>query len=103
MDPETYAEVASYPPGNITARRTRAAWDALALRPRVLPGSPSPDLGVTVLGQRLGVPFMLAPAGFHPRAHPDGGLASARAASAEVSLQRVATNTRHTTPTRPTL
>src|SRR5258708_5370716 len=81
MDPETYAEVASYPPGNITARRTRAAWDALALRPRVLPGRASPDLGVTVLGQRLGVPFMLAPAGFHTRAHPDGELASARAAA----------------------
>ncbi len=95
MDPETYAEVASYPPGNITARRTRAAWDALALRPRVLPGRASPDLGVTVLGQHLGVPFMLAPAGFHTRAHPDGELASARAAADAGSLLVVAANPGH--------
>jgi 4-hydroxymandelate oxidase len=95
MDPAEYAEVESYPDGNLTARRTRAAWDALALRPRVLPGARSPDLAVSVLGQRLAVPFMLAPAGYHTRAHPDGELASARAASDAGSVLVVSANPGH--------
>jgi len=92
MDPADFVEVASAPPGNLTARRTRAAWDALALRPRVFPGAPSPDLAVTVLGRRLEVPFMLAPAGFHTRAHPDGEVASSRAAASAGSLLVVSAN-----------
>jgi len=95
MEPVEYAEVESFPEGNLTARRTRAAWDALALRPRVLPGARTPDLSVTVLGERIAVPFMLAPAGFHTRAHPDGELASARAATDAGSLLVVSANPGH--------
>jgi 4-hydroxymandelate oxidase len=95
MDPVEYAEVAAFPRGNLTARRTRAAWDALALRPRVLPGAASPDLSVSVLGRRLEVPFMLAPAGYHTRAHPDGELASARAAAELGSALVVSANPGH--------
>ena len=95
MDPIDFVEVASAPPGNLTARRTRAAWDALALRPRVLPGAATPDLSVSVLGRRLDVPFMLAPAGYHTRAHRDGELASARAAAKAGSLLVVSANPGH--------
>ena len=95
MDPLEFHEVSSAPPGNFGARRTRAAWDALALRPSVLPGAASPDLSVSVLGARLEVPFMLAPAGFHTRAHPDGELASARAAAAAGTLLVVSANPGH--------
>jgi 4-hydroxymandelate oxidase len=95
MAPADFVEVAGAPPGNLTARRTRAAWDALALRPRVFPGAASPDLAVTVLGRRLEVPFMLAPAGYHTRAHPDGELASARAATAAGSLLVISANPGH--------
>ena len=38
------------------------------------------DRSISVLGQRIEFPVMLAPAGQHGRAHPDGELASARAA-----------------------
>ncbi len=95
MPAEEYAEVESFPQGNLTARRTRAAWDALALRPRVLPEAKSPDLTVSVLGARLEVPFMLAPAGFHTRAHADGELASARATAEAGSLLVVSANPGH--------
>lgn len=65
----------------ITLRRTRSAYDSIALRPRVLRGFREADLSTTVLGQRLPVPFMLAPCGGHTRAHPEGELATARAAA----------------------
>ena len=37
------------------------------------------DLGVTVVGQRLEIPILLAPSAFHKLVHPDGELASAGA------------------------
>src|SRR5262245_33286871 len=95
IEPAEFEVLASFVPGNETLRRTPLAFDALALRTRVLPGSSGPDLSVTVLGQRLDVPFMLAPAGFHTRAHPDGELASARAAARAGTVLAVATNSGH--------
>src|SRR6266850_1731017 len=95
MDPAEYAEVESYPQGNLTARRTRAAWDALALRPRVMPAASSPDLSVVAVSLKKDLPFMLAPAGFHTRAHPDGELASARASAEAGSLLVVSANPGH--------
>jgi len=65
----------------ITLRRTRSAYDHIALRPRVLTGTAGVDLTTTVLGHTLSVPFMTSPAGGHTRAHPDGELATARAAA----------------------
>ena len=61
----------------------------------MLPGASSPDLSVSVLGRKLGVPFMLAPAGYHTRAHPDGELASARASAEAGSLLVVSANPGH--------
>lgn len=66
----------------ITLHRTRQVFDSITLRPRVLAGVSSVDPSTTVLGRRIGVPIMLAPAGFHGRAHPDAELASVRAAGA---------------------
>ena len=66
----------------ITLRRNRAAFDSIMLRPRVLVDINQRDLSTTVLGQRIEFPIMLDPAGHHGRAHPDGELASARAAGA---------------------
>jgi 4-hydroxymandelate oxidase len=95
MSAADYELVASHSPGNITMERTRAAWDSLAFRPRVLPGAAGADVGVDVLGRRLEVPFMLAPVGYLTRAHPDGELAAARAASAAGTVMSVAANPGH--------
>jgi 4-hydroxymandelate oxidase len=95
IDPGEFEILASSVPGNETLRRTPLAYDALALRTRVLTGVTSVDSSVTVLGQRLDVPFMLAPAGFHTRVHPDGELASARAATRAGTLLVLATNSGH--------
>ena len=78
---EEWDYVAGGATDEITLRRTRAAYDSIALRPRVLAGIGRADLSTSVLGMRLPVPFMLSPCGGHKRAHPDGELASARAAA----------------------
>ncbi|PZC48691.1 MAG: 4-hydroxymandelate oxidase [Chloroflexi bacterium] len=70
----------------VTLRRTRLAYKAVALRPRVLVGIESVDLSTTVLGTPVALPVMLAPCGNHSMAHPEGELASARAAGSMGAL-----------------
>ena len=65
----------------ITLRRTRQVFDTIVLRPRVLVDISELDASTTVLGNRLDVPVMIAPSGFHGRVHPDGELATVRAAA----------------------
>jgi 4-hydroxymandelate oxidase len=66
----------------ITLRRTRAVFDAIMLRPRMMVDISQRDLRTTVLGHAIRFPIMLDPAGNHAAAHPEGELASARAAGA---------------------
>ena len=66
----------------ITLRRTRAVFDSIMLRPRMLVDISRTDLSTTVLGQRIELPVMLDPTGGHGRAHPQGELTTARAAGA---------------------
>ena len=80
----------------ITLRRTRSAYDHIALRPRVLTGTASVDMSTTVLGQRIEVPFMTSPAGGHGKAHPDGELATARAAAKFGTIMSMSANGTHT-------
>ena len=63
----------------ITTRRNRAAFDAIALRPRYLVDIWERDLSTTVLGRKISFPVMPASPGQHRAAHPDGELATARA------------------------
>ena len=66
-----------------TLRANVASFGTYLLVPRMLvPGSSRPDLGVTLpLGRRLASPVLVAPSAMHRLAHPDGELASARAAA----------------------
>ena len=66
----------------ITLRRTRAVFDSIMMRPRMMVDISNRDLSTTVLGQEISLPIMLDPAGNHSAAHPDAELASARAAGA---------------------
>jgi 4-hydroxymandelate oxidase len=66
----------------ITLRRTRAVFDAIMLRPRMLVDISQRDLSTTVLGQRIEFPIMVDPAGAHGRAHSDAELATVKAAGA---------------------
>jgi 4-hydroxymandelate oxidase len=66
----------------ITARENRAAFERLALLPRVMVDVAARDLSVALLGVRHAAPLLVAPMAMQRLAHPDGELATARAAAA---------------------
>lgn len=72
-------------------RRNRLGFHELALRPFRLVDVRARTLGTTVLGHSVGFPVMLAPAGIHRLVHPDGELATARAAAAMDTIMCLAT------------
>ncbi|MGE3536018.1 MAG: alpha-hydroxy acid oxidase [Candidatus Tectimicrobiota bacterium] len=82
LQPTEYDFIAGGATDEITLRRTRAAFDAIMLRPRMLVDIGQIDMSTTVLGQRIPFPVLVDPAGGHGRAHPEAELATARAAGA---------------------
>jgi isopentenyl diphosphate isomerase/L-lactate dehydrogenase-like FMN-dependent dehydrogenase len=64
-----------------TMRANREAFDAWRIVPRMLRDVSERDLRRTVLGMELPAPVLLAPIGVQTVAHPEGELASARAAA----------------------
>jgi (S)-3,5-dihydroxyphenylglycine transaminase len=63
-----------------TLAGNREAFDRIWLRPRALAGPGTPDPAVRILGQRWPAPFGVAPLAYHTLVHPDGELATVRAA-----------------------
>ena len=63
-----------------TLRASRSAWNDVALRYRVLRNVSQRSLATTVLGEALAFPLLVAPMAFQRMAHPDGELATVRAA-----------------------
>ena len=64
----------------ITVRRNREAFERLAFRPRALVDVSNRDLTVTVLGDRLASPVLVAPTGMAGLCWPRGEVEAARAA-----------------------
>ncbi|MHA7137783.1 lactate 2-monooxygenase [Rossellomorea arthrocnemi] len=67
--------------GEDTMRANRNAFDRWQIVPRMLNNVENRDLKVTLWGNTYSSPLMLAPIGVQSIVHPDGELASARAAS----------------------
>src|SRR5688500_1555587 len=66
----------------VTLRENRAAFDRIALHYHVLRDVSQRDLGTAVLGEAVSMPVLIAPIAFQGMAHPDGDVATARAAAA---------------------
>lgn len=66
-----------------TARANREAFDRWRIVPRMLRDVSERDMSVEVLGTAMPSPVLLAPIGVQSILHPDGELATARAAAAE--------------------
>ncbi|HEX4635856.1 MAG TPA: alpha-hydroxy acid oxidase, partial [Rhizomicrobium sp.] len=64
----------------VTLRDSERAFREVIFKPRFAVATPACDLGVTVLGHRLDVPFMLGPIGYSRLMHPRGELAASAAA-----------------------
>jgi isopentenyl diphosphate isomerase/L-lactate dehydrogenase-like FMN-dependent dehydrogenase len=77
----------------VTLRRNRSAYEALALRPRYLRDVSNRDLTTTMLGTEVSMPIFVSPAGMQWVAHPEGELATVRGAGAARALMIVPTGT----------
>jgi isopentenyl diphosphate isomerase/L-lactate dehydrogenase-like FMN-dependent dehydrogenase len=82
LAPGPLAYVAGGSGDEITLRDNVAAWQRLAIRPRVLVDVSRRSAAVTVLGRERPHPLIVAPTAFQRTIHDDAELATARAAVA---------------------
>jgi lactate 2-monooxygenase len=82
LRPEAMGYVVPSAGSGSTARANVAAFERWRIVPRMLRDHAVRDLSTTVLGTPLAAPVMLGPVGVQALAHPDGELATARAATA---------------------
>ncbi|TVT31540.1 alpha-hydroxy-acid oxidizing protein [Amycolatopsis rhizosphaerae] len=82
LTPEAYGYVAGGAGSGATMHANREAFDRWKIVPRMLTGATERDLSTTLFGATLPVPVLLAPIGVQTIVHPEGELATARAAAA---------------------
>jgi 4-hydroxymandelate oxidase len=76
-----------------TFRGNLAAWERWWVLPRMLRDVSSVSLATTVLGHPIALPIMVAPMASQRMAHPDGELATAKAAAGAGTIMIVSTST----------
>jgi 4-hydroxymandelate oxidase len=96
LDPGAWGYYAGGAGDELTLRENEAAWARWCFRPRVLVDVAGAATTVTVLGQELGLPLLIAPVAFQRMAHEDGEAGTARAARDAGTIMCVSTMT--TTP-----
>src|SRR6516164_611594 len=77
--------------GEVTLRENRAAYERITLLPRVLVDVSARDLGTTVLGEPVSMPILIAPTALPGLAHPEGEVATTKAAGAAKTVMTLAT------------
>lgn len=82
LDPAPLGYIVPSAGGGSTARANVAAFERWRIVPRMLRDHATRDLSTEVLGTSMAAPVLLGPVGVQTLAHPDGELASARAAAA---------------------
>jgi L-lactate dehydrogenase (cytochrome) len=79
----------------VTLRRNVDAFERLTLRPRQLVDVSARSLQTTVLGERVGLPVLIAPTGMSRVAGPGGDVAGARAAAGAGAVFVLSTMSSH--------
>ena len=64
----------------VTLRENLTAFERIKIHYRVLVDVSRRDMSTTLFGHRISMPILIAPTAFHKLAHPDGELATVRAA-----------------------
>ncbi|HEY0265872.1 MAG TPA: alpha-hydroxy acid oxidase [Rhizomicrobium sp.] len=80
----------------VTLKDSERAFKEVVFKPRFAVATPACDLGVTVLGQKLDLPFLLAPIGYSRLMHPRGELAASAAAGRHGTAYILSTMSGHT-------
>jgi isopentenyl diphosphate isomerase/L-lactate dehydrogenase-like FMN-dependent dehydrogenase len=91
LDPGAYGYYAGGAGDERTLRANVEAFARWELRPRVLVDVSDVSTATTVLGEEVALPLLVAPTAFHRLAHPDGELATARAAAAAGTVMCLST------------
>ncbi|XP_071478573.1 2-Hydroxyacid oxidase 1-like [Diadema antillarum] len=76
----------------ITLNESRTAFRRYRFRPRILRDVSNRDISTTILGHRISFPCCISPTAFHKGAHPDGELATAKAAASHDVLMAVSSS-----------
>ncbi|WP_433150446.1 lactate 2-monooxygenase [Actinomadura nitritigenes] len=95
LSAQAFGYVAGSAGSEATARANRDAFDRWRIVPRFLRDVAHRDLSVEVLGTAMPSPVLLAPIGVQSIFHPDGELATARAAGAEGLTMVLSTASSH--------
>lgn len=82
LDAKPFYYVAASAGAAVTAVQNNRAFDKWQIVPRMLCDTSSRDLSIELFGKKLSYPVLLAPVGVQSIVHPDGELATARAAAA---------------------
>lgn len=91
LSPVAFDYYASGSDDEVTLRRNQEAFRELALAYRVLVDVSTVSPRTEVLGCAVPAPILLAPTAFHRLAHPDGELATVRAAGAHGAITILST------------
>ena len=81
LDKQSYDYFRGGANDEVTLRANVAAFQKIQLLPNVLVDVSKRDQSVTVLGEKLTMPILIAPTAFHRLASPEGEIATAKAAS----------------------
>ena len=93
LPPAHWGYMASGVDDNLTLQANVAAYKTIQLRPRRLVDVSKIDTGVELFGQRFASPVFICPVGGHRMFHPDGEVATARAAKSKNAMQVLSTQT----------
>lgn len=87
LPPAHFGYLATGTDGDETLKANRAAFEKLYLRAMRMVDTTNVDTSLELLGEKLSSPIIIAPAGSQRAFHPDGELATARAAKSRDHLQ----------------
>jgi isopentenyl diphosphate isomerase/L-lactate dehydrogenase-like FMN-dependent dehydrogenase len=96
LDPGPFGYVVGGAGAGTTVAANREAFGRWGIVPRMLTDATNRDLATSVLGQDMPAPVLLAPVGVQSIVHPDGELATARAAAALGVTMVLSTASSHT-------
>lgn len=91
LTPMAYDYYASGAHDEITLRENHAAYDRIRLKYRVLRDISTRDISTTLFGYPLSMPVIIAPTAFHKLAHPDGEIATVKAAGSAGTIMILST------------
>jgi 4-hydroxymandelate oxidase len=91
MEPSAWDYYRSGSDDEVTLRETRAAYERIQLRPRMLVDVSTCDLATTVLDTPVSMPILVAPTAYHRLANDEGECATARGAGSAGTLMVVST------------